>query len=141
MIRSTTIARVSDGPIPSACHSDEQVYPWQPRWTTSRSVSLQFLHAALLLFPFSVLCWDSLQSESELAEYKKQAKLIFRKLNENSEERASIESGPYFLQYFPSSSLLSSLSSSPPFPLSHPRCFLQYAYTNSATSSTRQSAT
>jgi vesicle transport protein SEC22 len=39
------------------------------------------------------------QSESELAEYKKQAKLIFRRLTQNSEDRASIESGPYFLQY------------------------------------------
>jgi hypothetical protein len=91
---------------------------------------------------FSVLCWDSLQSESELAEYKKQAKLIFRKLNENSEERASIESGPYFLQYFPSPGLLSSLSSCPlPSPFPTPDPSFQYAYTNPATSSTRQSAT
>ena len=44
---------------------------------------------------------DVWQSESELAEYKKQAKLIFRKLNQNSEERASIESGRYFLQSVP----------------------------------------
>jgi len=38
------------------------------------------------------------KQESELAEYKQQAKLIFRRLNENSEPQASIESGPYTLQ-------------------------------------------
>ena len=38
------------------------------------------------------------QAEAELAEYKQQAKLIFRRLNQNSEPRASIESGPYTLQ-------------------------------------------
>ena len=39
------------------------------------------------------------KDESQLTEYKKQAKLIFRRLNSNSEERASIESGPFVLQF------------------------------------------
>lgn len=34
----------------------------------------------------------------ELKEYKSQAKLIFRKLNLNSEKRCSIESGSYVFQ-------------------------------------------
>ncbi|BFZ62312.1 SNAP receptor [Saitoella coloradoensis] len=40
------------------------------------------------------------QSEEEkLAEYKKQAKLVIRQLNDQSETRASIESGAYLLHY------------------------------------------
>lgn len=38
------------------------------------------------------------QIETELAEYKGQAKTIFRKLSVNSEPRCSIESGPYVFQ-------------------------------------------
>lgn len=41
---------------------------------------------------------DDDQAEAELAEIKQQAKLIFRRLNQNSEPRASIESGPYTIQ-------------------------------------------
>jgi len=37
---------------------------------------------------------DDEQAESELAEYKSQAKQVFRKLTPQSEPRASIESGP-----------------------------------------------
>ncbi|KAL9615963.1 MAG: hypothetical protein Q9160_009107 [Pyrenula sp. 1 TL-2023] len=42
---------------------------------------------------------DSEQAESELSEIKSQAKLIFRRLNRNSETEASIESGQYTLHY------------------------------------------
>lgn len=38
------------------------------------------------------------QVETELAEVKSQAKMIFRRLNRNSEQQASIESGQYTLQ-------------------------------------------
>jgi hypothetical protein len=41
----------------------------------------------------------NLQVETELAEVKSQAKMIFRRLNRNSEPQASIESGQYTLQY------------------------------------------
>lgn len=40
-----------------------------------------------------------LQVETELAEVKSQAKMIFRRLNRNSAQQASIESGQYTLQY------------------------------------------
>ncbi|KAI1152560.1 transport protein-like protein sec22 [Nemania diffusa] len=42
---------------------------------------------------------DDEQSESSLAEVKSQIKLILRRLNRNSEQQASIESGNYTLQY------------------------------------------
>lgn len=42
---------------------------------------------------------DVAQVETELAEVKSQAKMIFRRLNRNSEQQASIESGHYTLQY------------------------------------------
>ncbi|KAI9864629.1 MAG: SNAP receptor [Trichoglossum hirsutum] len=42
---------------------------------------------------------DDEQMESELAEIKQQAKLIFRRLNRNSEPQATIESGQYTLHY------------------------------------------
>ncbi|KAI9786963.1 MAG: SNAP receptor [Geoglossum umbratile] len=42
---------------------------------------------------------DDEQSESELAEIKQQAKMIFRRLNRNSEPQATIESGQYTLHY------------------------------------------
>ncbi|KAG0053227.1 SNAP receptor [Gryganskiella cystojenkinii] len=42
---------------------------------------------------------DDEQVEMELKEYKSQAKLIFRKLNMNSEKRCSIESGSYVFHY------------------------------------------
>jgi len=44
---------------------------------------------------------DDEQSESALAEVKSQIKLIMRRLNRNSEQQASIESGNYTLQYAP----------------------------------------
>ncbi|CAG8691312.1 8252_t:CDS:2, partial [Funneliformis mosseae] len=37
--------------------------------------------------------------EAELADYKNKAKLLFKKMNENSEERCSIESGNYYFHY------------------------------------------
>ncbi|KAI0457936.1 transport protein-like protein sec22 [Xylaria acuta] len=42
---------------------------------------------------------DDEQSESALAEVKSQIKLILRRLNRNSEQQASIESGNYTLHY------------------------------------------
>merc|ERR1711939_338599 len=42
---------------------------------------------------------DDEQVETELAEVKSQAKMIFRRLNRNSEQQASIESGQYTLHY------------------------------------------
>ncbi|KIX09414.1 uncharacterized protein Z518_00494 [Rhinocladiella mackenziei CBS 650.93] len=42
---------------------------------------------------------DDEQVETELAEVKSQAKMIFRRLNRNSEQQASIESGQYSLHY------------------------------------------
>ncbi|KAI8997238.1 Longin-like domain-containing protein [Pilobolus umbonatus] len=42
---------------------------------------------------------DDEQIETELAEYKGQAKSIFKRLNNNSEQRCSIESGRYILHY------------------------------------------
>jgi len=88
MIRSTTIARVQDGIPPLPAMANLQDCPWRPPSMTSRYTRQTFLSASVS-YP---------QSEAQLAEYKKQAKLIFRKLNQNSEERASIESGPFFLQ-------------------------------------------
>jgi hypothetical protein len=41
---------------------------------------------------------DDEQTENDLSEYRQQAKLIFRRLNETSETRCSIESGKYTLQ-------------------------------------------
>src|ERR1700761_502684 len=41
---------------------------------------------------------ESLKVETELAEVKSQAKMIFRRLNRNSEQQASIASGQYTLQ-------------------------------------------
>ena len=40
------------------------------------------------------------QAEAELSEIKSQAKIIFRRLDRNSEPQASIQSGQYTLQYF-----------------------------------------
>lgn len=42
---------------------------------------------------------DDEQTENELAEVKSQAKLIFRRLNRNSAQECTIESGPYNLYY------------------------------------------
>jgi len=42
---------------------------------------------------------DDEQAEAELAEIKSQAKMIFRRINRNSEQQASIESGQYNLHY------------------------------------------
>ncbi|RAL08322.1 SNAP receptor SEC22 [Aspergillus homomorphus CBS 101889] len=42
---------------------------------------------------------DDEQSEGELQEIKSQAKMIFRRLNRNSEPQASIESGQFNLHY------------------------------------------
>ncbi|CAG8434422.1 1412_t:CDS:2 [Scutellospora calospora] len=42
---------------------------------------------------------DDQNGEAELADYKNKAKLLFKKMNENSEERCSIESGSYYFHY------------------------------------------
>lgn len=42
---------------------------------------------------------DDEETETDLSEYKQQAKLIFRRLNETSEPRCSIESGKFTLHY------------------------------------------
>ncbi|OZJ03262.1 Protein transport protein sec22 [Bifiguratus adelaidae] len=42
---------------------------------------------------------DDEQSETELAEYKGQAKMIFKRLGMNSEPRCSIESGAFIFHY------------------------------------------
>ncbi|KAI9879654.1 MAG: SNAP receptor [Pleopsidium flavum] len=42
---------------------------------------------------------DDEQSEAELAEIKSQSKMVFRRLNRNSEQQASIECGAYTLHY------------------------------------------
>ncbi|KIJ26022.1 hypothetical protein M422DRAFT_216438 [Sphaerobolus stellatus SS14] len=42
---------------------------------------------------------DDEATESVLSEHKQQAKLIFRRINSNSEPKCSIESGPYTLHY------------------------------------------
>ncbi|SAM01056.1 hypothetical protein [Absidia glauca] len=62
MVKTTIIARVSDGLPLAASMDDEQV-------------------------------------EMELAEYKGQAKTIFKRLNTNSEPRCSIDSGNYVFHY------------------------------------------
>jgi vesicle transport protein SEC22 len=41
---------------------------------------------------------DDDQAEAELAEVKRQCKQVFKRLNQHSEPRASIESGPFTLQ-------------------------------------------
>ncbi|KAI9339144.1 Longin-like domain-containing protein [Pilaira anomala] len=62
MVKTTIIARISDGLPLAASMDDEQV-------------------------------------ETELAEYKGQAKTIFKRLSPNSEPRCSIESGKYVFHY------------------------------------------
>ncbi|KAI9762842.1 MAG: SNAP receptor [Chaenotheca gracillima] len=42
---------------------------------------------------------DDEQSDAQLAEIKQQVKMIFRRLNKNSEPQASIESGQYAIHY------------------------------------------
>lgn len=81
MVKSTIIARVSDGLPLAASMDDEQV---RVTWVHSIVISLT---CALL------------QVETELAEYKAQAKTIFKRLNAHSEPRCSIESGAYVFQY------------------------------------------
>ncbi|KAH9448758.1 hypothetical protein MJO28_015217 [Puccinia striiformis f. sp. tritici] len=49
---------------------------------------------------------DDEQTEHDLSEYRQQAKLIFRRLNETSETRCSIESGKYTLHYVISNSVV-----------------------------------
>ncbi|CAJ0648290.1 16557_t:CDS:2, partial [Entrophospora sp. SA101] len=45
--------------------------------------------------PLAASVDDDQSNEAELADYKNKAKLLFKKMNENSEERCSIESGNY----------------------------------------------
>ncbi|KAI1375233.1 snare-like protein [Hypoxylon crocopeplum] len=49
---------------------------------------------------------DDEQTESSLAEVKSQTKLILRRLNRNSEQQASIESGNYTLHYLIASDIV-----------------------------------
>ncbi|CAG8787232.1 15787_t:CDS:2, partial [Cetraspora pellucida] len=53
----------------------------------------------LLGLPLAASVDDDQNGEAELADYKNKAKLIFKKMNENSEERCSIESGSYYFHY------------------------------------------
>ncbi|KAI9802797.1 MAG: SNAP receptor [Piccolia ochrophora] len=55
-----------------------------------KSTQIERLDGVSLLQPLA---------ESELAEVKQQVKMIFRRLNKNSEPQASIESGPFTLHY------------------------------------------
>lgn len=50
------------------------------------------------LGPANELTLMTAQVETELSEVKSQAKMIFRRLNRNSEQQASIESGQYVFQ-------------------------------------------
>ncbi|KAI9831967.1 MAG: SNAP receptor [Phylliscum demangeonii] len=59
-----------------------------------RSTQIERLDGLML-----VASVDDEQSENELAEVKTQVKMIFRRLNQNSEPQASIESGAYNLHY------------------------------------------
>lgn len=85
MIRSTQIARLSDGMSPCFVY-----YEHVANYTYT-------------LTPGLMLCAsvDDEQSASALAEVKSQVKLILRRLNRNSEQQASLESGSYTLQYVP----------------------------------------
>ncbi|CAG8586591.1 5967_t:CDS:2 [Paraglomus brasilianum] len=65
MVKSTIIARISDGLPLAASMDDEQA------------------------------------GDNELADHKNKAKMLFKKMNENSEERCSIESGNYYFQSYP----------------------------------------
>ncbi|CAG8651616.1 5478_t:CDS:2 [Funneliformis caledonium] len=49
--------------------------------------------------PLAASVEDDQNGEAELADYKNKAKLLFKKMNENSEERCSIESGNYYFHY------------------------------------------
>ncbi|KAJ5936082.1 hypothetical protein N7454_005380 [Penicillium verhagenii] len=59
---------------------------------------------------------DDEQAESDLAEIKSQAKMIFRRLNRNSAPQASIESGQYNLHLRSPISLIWPPNSPPPTP-------------------------
>lgn len=83
MVRSTTIARASDALPLAASVDDEQVS--MPSWSV----------LATSLTPLRLV----IQTETTLQEHKQQAKLIFRRINAQSEPRCSIESDAYTLQY------------------------------------------
>jgi hypothetical protein len=99
MVQSTQIARL-DGLIPNYALRNQianllgQASCWRLRWTTSR-----WVHCLVKIQRSSCIANSVLQVEGELAEVKSQAKMIFRRLNRNSELQASIESGQYTLQY------------------------------------------
>lgn len=65
----------------------------------SRATSLQQLTSTLGV-PLAASVDDS---ENELSEIKTQVKMLLRKLNQNSEPQASIESGSFTIQYVYSS--------------------------------------
>lgn len=82
MVRSTIIARTTDGlPLAASNDDDEQV---RARSALSRVGLTQHQDA-----------------QGTLAEYKQQAKLIFRRVTPQSEPRCSIESGACTLQSVP----------------------------------------
>lgn len=43
-------------------------------------------------------CYTS-QTETSLAEIKSQVKMVLRKMNRNSADQATLDSGPYTMQY------------------------------------------
>ncbi|KAL3427005.1 protein transport protein sec22 [Phlyctema vagabunda] len=49
---------------------------------------------------------DDQQTESSLSEIKSQVKMVLRRLNQNSEPQATIESGPYTLHYLISNDIV-----------------------------------
>ncbi len=79
MVKSTIIARVADGLPLAASMDDEEVVATVPSSCTLSEYS------------------NTLKS-MDLQEYKNQAKLLFKKLNQSNESKCSIESGPYIFQ-------------------------------------------
>lgn len=86
MVKSTQIARLDGMQLPLCAFNNSSYHPL----------------ADILLrigVPLAASVDDD-QDEAILAEVKKQVKLIFRRLNQNSEPRASIEAGPFTIQYY-----------------------------------------
>jgi len=79
----------------AASVDDEQVRTREPSPIKSSNANIR---QARFMFQKSTDPHCANQMENELAEVKSQAKMIFRRLNKNSEQQASIESGQYTLQ-------------------------------------------
>lgn len=103
MVRSTQIVRLDSKETPSLPHSTIQL-----RRISEDKLANTYCHYTSTGVPLCASV-DDTHAETELADVKQQAKLIIRQLNQNSEPRASIESGTFTLQYA-SSSILSNTS-------------------------------